>query len=313
MTDAQEPDRTYHPCCQHPINSAKRRKCMDREWRNLLPIVQRFYFPDKFLSQKEDVIQKVALYFIRNLCPGPHITTKNQEPYNPAKARLTTWLSVYHKGRVLDLWETYFKDEAKRQHNINAEGVDIIDQLLAPSDTDDEGDILAELLPLIRADETGILRQEHVRGKPHVNAQRVILRRVYDKQSWETLATEFETPFPTLAGLLKRSLPLLKQIHPDYVEAPPMDDIPINQAPADLEERQLQWAMDDPDGKLRAECSRKHPNITAQVLIVRRLNGETLEAIANDLQVSKGTLGSFYKRNCKPLIEEWLRTQQGGN
>jgi len=167
---------------------------------------------------------------------------------------------------------------------------------------------------LIRDDKTGILRQTHVRGKPNVNAQQVILRRVYGQQSWDALAIEFDTPSGTLASFFtQKALPLLKQIHPDYIEAAPMDDIPINQAPANLEERQLQWAMDDPDGKLRAECSRKHPNITAQVLIVRRLNGETLEAIANDLQVSKGTLGSFYKRNCKPLIEEWLRTQQGGN
>ena len=52
------------------------------------------------------------------------------------------------------------------------------------------------------------------------------------------------------------------------------------------------------------------PQITAQVLILRRLPPETAwSQLAEEYGVAAGTLSSFYQRKCKPLLREFSKSQ----
>lgn len=76
-----------------------------------------------------------------------------------------------------------------------------------------------------------------------------------------------------------------------------------------LEEIQA-WVLKDPEHKLRQTHLNHHPQITCQVLILKRLPPETSwQSLAEEYQISAGTLSSFYQRKCKPLLREFSKLQ----
>ena len=70
------------------------------------------------------------------------------------------------------------------------------------------------------------------------------------------------------------------------------------------------WAKTDPQNKLSKIYLENHPQITAQILILRRLPPETAwSKLAEEYGVAAGTLSSFYQRKCKPLLREFSKFQ----
>jgi hypothetical protein len=71
-----------------------------------------------------------------------------------------------------------------------------------------------------------------------------------------------------------------------------------------------QWAESDPDGELSSSHIRGRPDITCQVLILRRLPPETewrkLEA---EFNCKVSTLATFYQRHCVPLLRKFGESQ----
>ena len=93
----------------------------------------------------------------------------------------------------------------------------------------------------------------------------------------------------------------------------PLDPIDRLAAPPDtppLLAEVRTWAESDPEHKLTRLHIAKHPHITCQLMILKRLPPETSwKDLAAELGVSIGTLSSFYQRQCQPLLREFGRSQ----
>ena len=75
-------------------------------------------------------------------------------------------------------------------------------------------------------------------------------------------------------------------------------------------DRVKQWAETDPDGELRQSHIEGHPNITCQVLLLRRLPPETpWKELATEFGVSVGSLSSFYTRQCLPRLRNFGKAE----
>ena len=90
----------------------------------------------------------------------------------------------------------------------------------------------------------------------------------------------------------------------------PVDSLPAKpNVPTILEEIE-NWVLQDPDNKLRQTYLDNHPQITCQLLILKRLPPETpWKTLAEQYEISAGTLSSFYQRKCKPLLREFSKFQ----
>lgn len=88
----------------------------------------------------------------------------------------------------------------------------------------------------------------------------------------------------------------------------PVDRLP---APPDVPpwlEQVRAWAESSPD--LEAMHVGKHPEITARVLILKRLPPETpWKTLSADYGVSIGTLSSFYQRQCLSKLRDYGQSQ----
>jgi hypothetical protein len=81
---------------------------------------------------------------------------------------------------------------------------------------------------------------------------------------------------------------------PDEPDLPPL-----------LEEVTI-WAQTDPDGELSSIHIAKHPEVTCQVLILRRLPPEeSWSTLAAEFNLSISTLSSFYQRQCLPRLRKF--------
>ena len=88
----------------------------------------------------------------------------------------------------------------------------------------------------------------------------------------------------------------------DGLEAPP--DIPP------ILEITQQWATTDADGELRQIHIRDYPQITCQLLILRRLPPETgWKELSEELGPGISALSSFYQRQCLPRLRKFGEAQ----
>ncbi|EKQ70695.1 hypothetical protein OsccyDRAFT_0998 [Leptolyngbyaceae cyanobacterium JSC-12] len=66
------------------------------------------------------------------------------------------------------------------------------------------------------------------------------------------------------------------------------------------------WAQHDPDGELRRLHIEGHPEVTCQVLILRRLLSESSwKALSEEYGIAIPTLSSFYRRQCMPRLRKF--------
>ncbi|OLP18253.1 hypothetical protein BST81_11605 [Leptolyngbya sp. 'hensonii'] len=191
-------DRLYQlilETCVHPPGSLNRQKGLSQ----LIELIQRSQklWRDT-IADYEDALQQTWLYFCRNLCEA---TTG--EAYDPARATVITWMNSHLKWRLQDLRQQAMASLTKKAFSESSEsdeGFDLIGDLRAPPIPPP---ILEEVLDWVER-EASQLRRIHVRDRPDVNAQMLILRRLPPATSWDKLAAEFRVPVATLSGFYQR-------------------------------------------------------------------------------------------------------------
>lgn len=86
----------------------------------------------------------------------------------------------------------------------------------------------------------------------------------------------------------------------------PVDNLPASPDVPPLLEDIRTWAETDANGELRRIHIDGHPEVTAQVLILRRLPPETSwKILAAEFGLSVSTLSSFYQRKCLPHLRKF--------
>ncbi len=86
----------------------------------------------------------------------------------------------------------------------------------------------------------------------------------------------------------------------------PIENIPANPDVPPLLEEIRSWAKTDPEGELRRIHIANHPEVTCQVLILRRLPPEvSWKNLAAEFNLSVSTLSSFYQRQCLPYLRKF--------
>jgi hypothetical protein len=90
----------------------------------------------------------------------------------------------------------------------------------------------------------------------------------------------------------------------------PVDSLPAKPDSPSLVEEIEAWVSKDPEHKLSQIHLDNYPQITCQLLILKRLPPETSwKTLAEQYGISPGTLSSFYQRKCKPLLREFSQFQ----
>jgi hypothetical protein len=90
----------------------------------------------------------------------------------------------------------------------------------------------------------------------------------------------------------------------------PVDQIPAQPDIPPLLEEVRRWAEQAVDTRLTDTHITGYPQITCQVLILRRLPPETpWKELTAEWGVSVSTLSSFYQRQCMPLLREFGQSQ----
>jgi hypothetical protein len=90
----------------------------------------------------------------------------------------------------------------------------------------------------------------------------------------------------------------------------PLENIPANPDIPPLLEEVKRWAQTDPEGELSSIHIANHPEVTCQVLILRRLPPETSwKTLAAEFNLTISTLSSFYQRQCLPRLRKFSELQ----
>jgi hypothetical protein len=86
----------------------------------------------------------------------------------------------------------------------------------------------------------------------------------------------------------------------------PLDTVAAEPDVPPLLEQVKQWVENDPMGELTSLHIANRPDVTAQMLILRRLPPETSwKDLATEFNLSVSTLSSFYQRQCLPRLRKF--------
>ncbi|MEL6453307.1 MAG: sigma-70 family RNA polymerase sigma factor [Cyanobacteria bacterium J06623_5] len=189
--------------CRYPAGHPTRQKKLTAIIRTVSPQLWREDSP-----YYEDALQKTWIYFCQNLCEG---TTG--KAYDAEKASIVTWLNTYLKRRLQDGYNALQKQKAMRAHNrlqnsANDEpATDLIDRLVAKPEVPP---LLAEVRHWAKT--TPQLETIHIKKRPDITAQRLILARLPPEVPWKVLTAELHIPLGTLSSFYQRHcMPLLRE------------------------------------------------------------------------------------------------------
>jgi len=160
------------------------------------------------LYQYEEALQKSWLYLCRNLCEA--VTAKG--PYNPDKARVTTWFNEYLKYRIKDIQKEFYSSNREMKHpQVDRDTGELIDPLEnLPAPPENTLSMIEEIQQWLESNQQQ-LRRIHVRDRPDINCYVLISRYALVNTTWKTLAQEFGISIPTLSSFYQRQcLPLMK-------------------------------------------------------------------------------------------------------
>ncbi len=193
--------------CRHPPGHAERQKNLTRIIRLVTPKLWRESSP-----YYHDALQQTWVYFCQNVCEG-----NTGKKFDPDRSRLDTWLNFYLRQRLKD---GYLDSQKQRERTVakqvqqsrsgeTGDVIDPIDRLVAPPDIPP---LLQQVREWAETDETGELRQIFIEGRPELNCQTLILRRLPPETSWKELAAEFGVAIPTLSSFYQRQcIPRLRK------------------------------------------------------------------------------------------------------
>ncbi len=90
----------------------------------------------------------------------------------------------------------------------------------------------------------------------------------------------------------------------------PIDNLPASPEIPPILAETYEWVNTDPERELARIHVQGYPNMTCQVLILRRLPPETpWKAIAQEFGVPLSTAANFYKRECLPRLRKFAQKQ----
>ncbi len=130
---------------------------------------------------------------------------------------MITWLNAYLKRRLQDFYLNQNREQATtvslriRQSTSGgtSETIDPVDNLPASPQAPP---ILEDLEIWTKTDSDGELRGTYIKGRPDVNCQVLILKRLPPEVSWKDLSEEFGLSIPTLSSFYQRQcLPRLRK------------------------------------------------------------------------------------------------------
>lgn len=199
--------RLITKACQNPPGSQERQKLLtqiirltaNRLWRESTPYYQ-------------DALQQTWLYFCRNICEG---TTG--QAYDSNYGSVVTWLNAYLKRRLQDFYLNNYREQTikaplKVHHSGTGETGDMLDPLDNLAATPQAPPILENVSLWAETDPEGELQSTCIKGRPEVNCQVLILKRLPPEASWKELSEEFGLPIPTLSSFYQRQcLPRLRK------------------------------------------------------------------------------------------------------
>lgn len=144
------------------------------------------------LDGYEEALQKTWLYFCKNI-----------DAYDPDKAQVLTWFNNYLRYRIKDYnieqWEEAKRRMSSRETSEPGEFGDLIERI------PDRGDI-PPILEQVRGwlETEPLLLTIHLRQRPDVHCQMLLLRRLPPETPWKALSQEFKVPIPTLSNFYQQ-------------------------------------------------------------------------------------------------------------
>ncbi|MBD2254420.1 sigma-70 family RNA polymerase sigma factor [Nostoc parmelioides] len=193
--------------CGHPPGSPQRQKLLTQIIRLTSRRLWKEYTP-----YYQDALQQTWLYFCRNVCEG-----LTGQKYDPTYGTVITWLNAYLRRRLQDFYINHNKEQAttvplRIRQSKSGESSDVIDPVENLAATPETPPILEELEAWVERDLSGELRGTHVKGRPDVNCQVLILKRLPPEVSWKELSEQFGLAIPTLSSFYQRQcLPRLRK------------------------------------------------------------------------------------------------------
>ncbi len=186
--------------CSYLEGTEERQEALDEIIRELLR--SRKVWREK-TPYYEDALQQTWLY----LCDNP-------EQYNPERGTVTNWINNHLKWQLLDFqqatWKEKLRSSAVQIANIEETYTQIEENnlLVRP----DFLTILEQTRRWIETDATRELRKTHIKDRPDVNCQILMLLRLPPETRWETIARTFNLSMSTAPNFYKReALPRLQK------------------------------------------------------------------------------------------------------
>jgi hypothetical protein len=184
--------------CSYPARSLMRRQKLNEVVRVVMKSGKLWKENTPYYK---DALQQTWLYFCRN-----------PEQYNPASCSVITWLDNCLKWRLQDFRSSEAEAQARTVPSPmpgTEETTDPIENLPASPDIPP---ILEETYEWVQTDPDGELASTHVKGRPDVTCQILILRRLPPETPWKTIALEFSLPPSTAPNFYKHEcLPRLRK------------------------------------------------------------------------------------------------------
>jgi len=183
--------------CSYPAKSLMRRQKLSEIVRVVMKSGKLWKENTAYYN---DALQQTWLYFCRN-----------PEQYNPESCSVITWLDNCLKWRLQDFRSREAQIQAKTIPLFSLEienTTGAIENLPAAADIPP---ILQETYQWASTDPDNDLASTHVKGRPEVTCQILILRRLPPETPWKNIAKEFNLPLSTAPNFYKREcLPRLR-------------------------------------------------------------------------------------------------------
>lgn len=152
------------------------------------------------------------MYFCRNICEA---TTG--QAYDSNYGTVITWLNAYLKRRLQDFYINHHREQSikvplKLHQSSSGEFNDIFDPLDNIAATPQAAPILENVSLWVQTDPEGELQGTYIKGRPDVNCQILIIKRLPPEATWKELSEEFGLSIPTLSSFYQRQcLPRLRK------------------------------------------------------------------------------------------------------
>ncbi len=183
--------------CSYPTKSLMRRQKLSQIVRVVMKSGKLWKENTPYYN---DALQQTWLYFCRN-----------PEQYNPESCSVITWLDNCLKWRLQDFRSREAEIQAKTIPLSSLEIENTINTVESLPAAADIPPILEETYQWAFTDPDNDLASTHVKGRPDVTCQILILRRLPPETPWKNIAKEFDLPPSTAPNFYKREcLPRLR-------------------------------------------------------------------------------------------------------